>query len=88
MELMIPVWADADSARIVKRAPADLRGTRIAIVDDNFDAPFTDRLDELLRERHGAVIDRLVKPLGSAASPPAIIEQAARAEVAIVGIAL
>ncbi len=39
-------------------------------------------------ERHGAVVDRLAKPLGSAASPKAVIDQAARAQAAIVGIAL
>jgi len=88
MEIMIPVWAQSAAAQIAKRHLSDLRGSRIALVDDNFDTPFTDRLEKLLSETHGAVVERLVKPLGSAASPKALIEQAAKAEAAIVGIGL
>jgi len=88
MEIMIPVWAQSDAEPIAKRHLSSLRGSRIALVDDNFDMHFTSHLEKLLCDIHGAVVERLIKPLGSAASPKALIEQAAKAEVAIVGIGL
>lgn len=89
MEIMIPVWEQSEAtAQTAESRLSGLRGSRIALLDDNFDTPFTDQLEKLLSENHGAVVDRLVKPLGSAVSPKALIEQAAKAEVAIVGIGL
>ena len=89
MEIMIPVWeqSEATAQRAESRLSA-LRGSRVALLDDNFDEPFSSQLEKLLSENYGAVIDRLIKPLGSAASPKALIEQAAEAEAAIVGIGL
>ena len=58
------------------------------IVDDNLDIPFTTRLETLLAERAGATVKRLVKPSGTAPSPPSLIEEAAQADVAVVGIGL
>ena len=52
------------------------------------DAPFTARLQALLREQHGAEVRCHVKPIGSAPAPRAMIEAAARAQVAIAGVAL
>ena len=57
-------------------------------MDDNLDIPFTTRLESLLGERHGAKVERLVKPSGTAPSPPDLIDGAARAHAAIVGIGL
>jgi len=50
--------------------------------------PFTTRLEVLLAERAGATVRRLVKPSGTAPSPPALIDDAAQADVAVVGIGL
>ena len=88
MEIMIPVWLREETAQIAPKAVSSLRGAAVALVDDNFDEPFTSHLESLLREEHGAVVERLVKPLGSAPSPAPLIEQAARSQLAVVGIAL
>lgn len=88
MEIMIPVWLDEAAPQIAKTELGELRGATVAIVDDNFDEAFTSRIEELLVRSYGAVVDRLIKPLGSAPSPKSLIEQAARSQVAVVGIAL
>ncbi len=89
MEIMIPVWDESSAVeQAAKSSLSDLRGARVALLDDNFDEPFSSQLEKLLSQNYGAVVDRLVKPLGSAASPQPLIEQAAKAQAAIVGIAL
>lgn len=88
MEILSPVWASATEESAAKRRLRSLAGATVAIVDDNLDIPFTTRLEVLLTERAGATVKRLVKPSGTAPSPPALIEEAARADVAVVGIGL
>ncbi len=88
MELMIPVWAQSAAVQIDNNRLIDLSNSRIALLDDNLDEPFTSHLVKLLSKIHGALVERLVKPLGTAASPKTLIEQAAKAEGAIVGIGL
>lgn len=88
MELLSPVWPAATASRPAKKRPRALSGIRIALVDDNLDIPFTTRLEVLLAERAGATVRRLVKPSGTAPSPPALIDDAAQADVAVVGIGL
>jgi hypothetical protein len=88
MEILVPVWPPAGAARPPKTRPQSLAGTRIALVDDNLDIPFTTRLEALLGERHGAKVERLVKPSGTAPSPRDLIDGAAGARAAIVGIGL
>ena len=88
MEILVPVWPVVESVRPRKTRLGELRGARIALVDDNLDIPFTTRLEVLLAERAGATVKRLVKPSGTAPSPPALLEEAAGADVAVVGIGL
>ena len=88
MEILSPVWSSAAEGSVDKRRLRGLAGATVAIVDDNLDIPFTTRLEALLAERAGATVKRLVKPSGTAPSPPALIEEAARADVAVVGIGL
>jgi hypothetical protein len=88
MELLSPVWPSASTPRPSKTRPVTLAGVRIALVDDNLDIPFTTHLEALLAERSGAKVRRLVKPSGTAPSPPALIDDAAACDVAVVGIGL
>ena len=88
MEILSPVWPAPSAARPAKRRPRGLAGASIALVDDNLDIPFTRRLESLLGERHGAKVERLVKPSGTAPSPGDLIDSAAGAHAAIVGIGL
>ena len=88
MEILVPVWPTAGTARPPKTRPQSLAGARIALVDDNLDIPFTTHLETLLGERHGAKVERLVKPSGTAPSPPDVIDTAAAAHAAIVGVGL
>jgi hypothetical protein len=88
MEILVPVWPATTAARPAKKRPSSLAGARIALVDDNLDVPFTTRLATLLSERLGATVHRLVKPSGTAPSPPALIDEAATSDVAVVGIGL
>jgi hypothetical protein len=89
MEIMIPVWEQSEAAaQTAGSRLSGVRDSRIALVDDNFDTPFTDQLEKVLRANYGAIVDRLVKPLGSATSPKTLLEQAAKADAAIVGIGL
>jgi len=48
----------------------------------------TTHLEALLGERHGAKVERLVKPSGTAPSPSDLVDTAAGAHAAIVGIGL
>ena len=88
MEIMIPVWPAASGKSAAAARVAAIRGAQVAIVDDNYDAPFTGHLEKVLREVHGAVVNMFPKPLGSAPSPKSLLDQAARSEVAVVGIGL
>jgi len=88
MEILSPVWSSAKDGPVAKRRLRGLAGATVAIVDDNLDIPFTTRLEVLLAERAGATVKRLVKPSGTAPSPPALLEEAAGADVAVVGIGL
>jgi hypothetical protein len=88
MEILVPVGPAADPARPPKTRPRSLAGARLALVDDNLDIPFTTHLEALLGERYGAKVDRLVKPSGTAPSPRELIDGAAGAHAAIVGIGL
>jgi len=88
MEILSPVWSSAKDGPVAKRRLRGLAGATVAIVDDNLDIPFTTRLEALLAERVGATVKRLVKPSGTAPSPPALLEEAAGADVAVVGIGL
>lgn len=88
MEIMIPVWPDDGKTQIAKSDLKMLAGTTVALVDDNFDYSFSDELERILRDEYGALVKRLLKPLASAPSPSALIDEAAQCRVAIVGIAL
>ena len=88
MEILVPVWPAVETPRPPKTRPRSLAGARLALVDDNLDIPFTTHLEALLGERHGAKVERLVKPSGTAPSPPDVIDTAAAAHAAIVGIGL
>lgn len=88
MELLSPVWPAASTPRPAKKRPTTLSGIRVALVDDNLDIPFTTHLETLLTERNGAKVRRLVKPSGTAPSPPALLDDAAASDVAVVGIGL
>lgn len=88
MEIMIPVWEQTSAPQL---APSDLqllKDTEVALVDDNLDVAFTDQVELKLREAYGAVVKRLIKPLGSAPSPKSLLGEAAKCRVAIVGIGL
>ena len=89
MEILSPVWPTAGGIRPPRRRPRTLQGATVALVDDNLDIPFTTHLETLLGERHGVKVRRLVKPSGTAPSPPALIDDAAgAAAAAIVGVGL
>jgi hypothetical protein len=88
IEFLSPVWPEQPDARPPKKRPTTLEGATIALVDDNLDIPFTTHLERLIESRYGATVRRLVKPSGTAPSPPALIADAAKADVAVVGIGL
>jgi hypothetical protein len=88
IEFLSPVWPANAAPRPAKTRPAGLDGATIALVDDNLDVPFTTHLETLMQTRYGAKVRRLVKPSGTAPSPPALIADAAEADVAVVGIGL
>jgi hypothetical protein len=60
----------------------------MAFVDDNLDTDFTEEVEAGLARDYQALIRRLVKPLGTAPSPQALLEEAATCQVALVGVAL
>jgi hypothetical protein len=88
IEFLSPVWPASAVPRPARKRPASLEGATIALVDDNLDIPFTTHLEALMETRYGAKVRRLVKPSGTAPSPPALIADAAEADVAVVGIGL
>ena len=88
IEFLSPVWPARATARPAKKRPPSLEGATVALVDDNLDIPFTTHLETLLQTRFGAKVRRFVKPSGTAPSPPALIADAAEADVAVVGIGL
>jgi hypothetical protein len=88
MEILSPVWPAAPAERPAKKRPTVLSGATVALVDDNLDIPFTTHLEALLTARLGARVRRLVKPSGTAPSPPALIDAAAASDAAVVGIGL
>ena len=88
MEIMIPVWEETAKPQIAKSDLKVMKDTEVALVDDNLDVAFTDQVERVLRETYGAVVKRLIKPLGSAPSPKSLLEEAAKYRVAIVGIGL
>jgi len=88
IEILSPAWTTAQMKAQTRRRPRTLAGTEVAFVDDNLDTVFTTHLEALLTERVEAKVRRYVKPAGTAPSPPALIEQASGAAVAIVGIGL
>jgi len=85
---MIPVWDYSDRPNVLNRRPTTLRGCKVAIVDDNYDPPFTSHLENLLCGMHGALVERFIKPLGSSPSPKTLIESAAKYQVAVVGVGM
>ncbi len=88
MEIMIPVWPAYTGLADGGARIADIRSAQVAIVDDNYDMPFMEQLEKVLRETHGAVVTAFIKPLGSAPSPKLLIDKVAQSQVAIVGIGL
>ena len=88
IEFLSPVWPATAGTRPAKKRPVGLEGATVALVDDNLDIAFTTHLETLLQSRYGAKVRRLVKPSGTAPSPPALIADAAEADVAVVGIGL
>ena len=88
MEILIPVYEERDEKHLAESKVTSLKGVTVALVDDNYDAEFTDELEAELQRTYGALVKKLVKPWGSAPSPKELIAQAARCQVAIVGIAL
>lgn len=87
-EILSPVWPPADGRRAPKRRPRTLQGATVALVDDNLDSVFTTHLEARLGERFGCKVKRYVKPTGTAPSPADLLEAAAEADAAIVGVAL
>jgi hypothetical protein len=85
---MIPIWQESQEAGMAKSEVASLQGCSVALVDDNFHAAFTDEVERVLTEEHGAIVQRFLKPWGSSPSPISLIEQAAQCQLAVVGIAL
>ena len=88
MEILSPVWPAAGASRPPRRRLQTLEGATVALVDDNLDIPFTTHLESLLAERHRVKVRRLVKPSGTAPSPPTLLDEAAGGAAAIVGIGL
>ncbi len=88
MDIVIPAWNAAAGLQCAPSTLASLRGARLALLDDNYDAPFTDEIEAQLTREHGALVTRLVKPNGSQPSPLALIDAAAACRVAVVGIAM
>lgn len=88
MEVLIPAWPHDTTPQLADSTVHDLRGVKVAFVDDNFDCDFSDEVERLLAADYGADVVRFLKPLGSAPSPKELIEEAANCDLAIVGIAL
>ena len=88
MEILIPVYEEREEKHLAPSKVSSLQGVAVALVDDNYDAPFTEELEAELQRTYGALVRKLVKPWGSAPSPQELIDEAAQCQVAVVGIAL
>jgi hypothetical protein len=88
MEIMIPVWPERAEAQAAASDLDRIAGVSIAFVDDYLDPDFTDELEKRLAEEAGALVKHLVKPVGNAAAPKTMIEEAAQCRVAVVGLAM
>lgn len=88
MEIFIPAPRAAQAPQMVASTLKSLKGISVALVDDNFDADFTEEVETALREDYGANVKRLLKPWASHPSPKELIDEAAQCQVVIVGIGL
>ena len=88
MEIMIPVWQETATEHLAASNLEGLRGVEVALVDDHLDPDYTNEVEKQLREKYGAIVKKLIKPLGTAPSPKPLIEEAARCRVAVVGMAM
>lgn len=88
MEIMIPVWATELSSTRARSSLTSLKGAKVALVDDGYDAPYTDQVADTLRADFGADVIVFHKPHGSKGSPESLIDEAARCDVAVVGMAM
>jgi hypothetical protein len=88
MEILIPAPAEAADKHLALSDLRSLQGAEVALVDDLYDTAFSEELEAELTRTYGARVKRLVKPWGSAPSPKELIDEAARCQVAVVGIAL
>jgi hypothetical protein len=77
MEILIPVPAQREETHIAQTKLTSIKGAKVAFVDDYYDAAFTEELEAELSRTYGALVQRLVKPWGSAPSPAARVEEAA-----------
>lgn len=87
MKIMLPVWPTAAANATAEARLSAIAGAKVAIVDDGYDIDFMDELAHVLREDFGANVILFPKPHGSKGSPPSLIDEAAKCDVAIVGIA-
>ena len=88
MDIMIPVWDEDTGSQLAASSLGSIKGATVALIDDNYDPDFSEEVELQLREQYGALVTRLLKPNGSHPSPRALIEEAAKCRVAVVGIAL
>lgn len=88
MEIMIPVWPERAVVQTANSDLARISGVAVALVDDYLDPDFTDELEKQLAAESGALVRHFVKPVGNAAAPKAMIEEAAQCRVALVGLAM
>ena len=88
MEIMIPVWPERGVGPAATSDLDRIAGVAVAFVDDYLDPDFTDELEKQLSEGSGALVKRFVKPVGNAAAPKAMLEEAAQCRVAVVGLAM
>ena len=88
MEIMIPVWPERAVAHAAASDLDRIAGVQVAFVDDYLDPDFTNELERQLAEGPGAVVKHLVKPVGNAAAPKTMIDEAAQCRVAVVGLAM
>jgi hypothetical protein len=88
IEIMIPVWREKVESQLANSTLQTLEGVTVALVDDDYDFEYTNEVEKVLGEEYGAIVKRFLKPYGSAPSPKSLIDEAAKCDVAIVGIAL
>ena len=88
MEIMIPVWPERPVAQSAASDLDRIAGVEVAFVDDYLDPDFTDELEKQLAEGPRAVVKHFIKPVGNAAAPKTMIDEAAQCRVAVVGLAM